>query len=250
MLTPHGGSKAMKWLSKPKVKLALYVNGLYFLSFYAPLSPPDTPPRFFAHAREKVARRAAPAGQPDYVPLPPPAPPSRAAAYESGGMLHVSLSKDLTLVKRPGRTLLLSPFFSARAYPPDAPDFVRLKFILYADKETCPTHCPLTITADGVTMLPLTAADDPRFNVWRRESLPRSSSKLEDGRVVETVAAESFTAEMSYETFLDMISAKRVIVRLGPDKVELTADQIEALRDMHRRLPQPPPPPSNASKSN
>ena len=39
-----------------------------------------------------------------------------------------------------------------------------------------------------------------------------------------------------------MISAKRVVVRLGPDRVELTADQIEALRDMHRCLPQPPAP--------
>jgi hypothetical protein len=242
----------MSWLSNPKVKLALYVNGLYFLSFYMPPSPHKDRPHFFAQAREQAARRPAPAGLPDYVPLPPPSAPSRATAYESGGLLHVSLSKDLTLVKRRGRTLLLSPSFSARSYPPNEPDFVRLNFIVYADKETCPGDCPLTITADGATLWPFTEAPDPRFNTYtlRRESVPHSSSRLEDGGVVETLAAESFTAEMFYETFLDMISAKRIIVRLGPDRVELTADQIEALRDMHRRLPQPPPSSTPAGISN
>ena len=233
----------MHWLSKPKVKLALFVNALYLLTFFTPPSPPNTRRHLLAHTRRPPAVRHSPVGLPEYVPLPPPSAPSRAAAYESGGMLHVSLSKDLTLVKRPGRELRLSPFFSAPAYPPNEPEFVRLSFILYTDKETCPGDCPLTITADGATMWPLTEAADPRFNThgWRRERVPHTSSKLPDGSVVETLATESFHTEMSYETFLDMLSAKRVIIKLGPDRVELTADQIEALRDMHRRLPQPPP---------
>lgn len=242
----------MGWFSNPKVKLALFVNGLYLLSFYAPLSPRDARPHFFAQAREKVAvRPAPPARLPDYAPLPPPSAPSRATAYESGGMRYVSLTKDLTLVKRPGRTLLLSPSFSARTYPSDGPNFIRLSFIVYADKETCPDDCPLIITADGATLWPSTEAPDPRFDTqsWKRDKIPHSSSKMEDGSVVETVAAEYFSAEMLYETFLDMVSAKRVIIRLGPDRVELTADQIEALRDMHRRLPQPPPPPTAVSGS-
>lgn len=244
----------MKWLSHPKVKLALYVNGLYFLSFFAPPSPHHARPHFLDQARASLADRpphASPARPPEYVPLPPPSAPSRATAFESGGMLHVSLSQDLMLVKRPGRTLLLSPSFNARTYPPGEPDFARLSFVVYADKETCPDDCPLFITADGATLWPFTGAHDPRFNTytWKRERVPHSSSKLPDGSVVETLAAESFTAEMFYETFLDMLSAKRVIIRLGPDKVELTVDQIEALRDMHRRLPQPPPPPTGLSGS-
>lgn len=242
----------MSWFSNPKVKLALYVNGLYFLSFYMPPSPHQERPHFFGQAREQVARRPAPAALPEYVPLPPPSAPSRASASESGGVLHVSLSKDLTLVKRPGRALLLSPSFSARSYPPNEPQSVHLNFIVYADKEPCPGNCPLTIIADGTTLWPLTEAPDPRFNTYtlKRESVPRTSSRLEDGSVVETLAAESFTAEMFYETFLDMISAKRIVVRLGPDRVELTADQIEALRDMHRRLPQTPPPSTPSGISN
>jgi hypothetical protein len=239
----------MHWLSNPKVKLALLVNGLYFLSFYTPSSPHNARPHFFAQAREEVSRRRAPVGLPDYVPLPPPSAPGRAAAYESGGMLHVSLSKDLTLVKRPGRTLLLSPSFSAPAYPPGEPEFVRFNFILYSDEETCPADCPLTITADGETLWTIAKAEDPRFNTygWRRERVPHSSSKLQDGRVVETLAAESFDAVLFYETFIDMLSAKRVIIGLGPDRVELTADQIEALREMHRRLPQPSAPKASGS---
>jgi hypothetical protein len=240
----------MRWLSNPKVKLALFVNGLYFLSFYAPPSPYDARPYLLKKPRASLAERpshAPPAGVPEYVPLPPPSAPSRAAAYESGGMLHVSLSKDLTLVKRPGRTLLLSPFFSVRTYPPEEPGFVRLNFIIYTGKETsCPGGCPLTITADGETLWALAESPAPPSNTsgWSRKRFPPSSGTLGDGRVLETMAAESLAAEMPYNLFLDMLSAKSVIIKLGPDRVELTADQIEALRDMHRRIPQPGPPPT------
>lgn len=237
------------WLSNPKVKLALCVNGLYLLSLYAPSSPHKDRPHLLAHARQSQAERVAsrdyavPAGQPEYVPLPPPSGPSRATAYQSGGLLHVSLSKDLTLVQRPDRTLLLSPSFSASTYPSEEPGSVRLNFIVYSDKETCPADCPLTIKADGVSVWPdyTRAGTLSHSPGWQRERVPRSTTKLTDGQVVETMAAESLSVNISYEQFLDTISAQRVIVGLGPDRVELTADQIEALRDMHRRLPEPPP---------
>jgi hypothetical protein len=229
----------MKWLSSPKVRLALIVNGLYFISLFTP-TPRHGRPHLFAHARVARTERAAPYSQPTHVPLAPPNAVSRATAYESGGMLHVSLSKDLRLVQRPGRQVLLSPSFSARTYPPEEPSFVLLNFIIYADKESCAGDCPLTITADGGTVwTSYSHGDSPG---WQRERVPHSSTKLEDGRVVETVAAEALSTKMSYEEFIDMISAKRVIVRLGPDWAELTHDQIEALRDMHRRLPQSPAP--------
>lgn len=237
----------MSWLSSPKVRLALIVNGLYFISLFTPASH-HSRPHLFAHAREMRAEREATSAQPEYapppgyIPLPPTSAPSHATAYQSGGQLHVSLSKDLTLVKRPGRTLLLSPSFNAPLNPSGEPDAVRLNFIIYSDKEACPGDCPLTINADGSTVW--TSYSHGNSPGWQRERerVPHTSEKLADGQVVETMGGESLSTMMSYKEFIDMISAKRVIIRLGPDWVELTADQIEALRDMHRRLPQPPPP--------
>ncbi|HEX8188718.1 MAG TPA: hypothetical protein VF586_10220 [Pyrinomonadaceae bacterium] len=228
----------MHWLASPKVRLALIVNGLYFISLFTTPSPHRTRPHFFAQAREQVqVQRAAGAMQPVYVPLPPPTAPSRASAFDAGGMLHVSLNNDLTLVKKPGRTVLLSPSFSA-SKAAAGPETVLLNFIIYSDKVACPDDCPLTINADGVTVW-----TSYSFGAtWQRERVPGSSSALADGRVVETLAAESWSTNVKYDNFIDIISARRVIIRLGSDWVELTADQIEALRDMHRCLPQPPPP--------
>jgi hypothetical protein len=234
----------MSWLSSPKVRLALIVNGLYFISLFTPTTP-HTRPRLFAHTRgsHPVRRQVPP--RPEHIPIAPPSAPSSASAYVSGGMLHLSLNNDLTLVRRPGYTLLLSPSFSAPTYPPAEPEAARLNFLRYSNSNSgpCPGDCPLTIKADGGILWPRPSAGDSGGDSysWKRESVPHSSIKMEDGSVVETLAAESFTAEVPYDTFLDIISARRVSVRLGPDWVELTADQIEALRDMHRRLPQPPP---------
>lgn len=245
----------MSWFSSPKVRLALIVNGLYFISILTPTTP-YTRPRLFAHARESRAERAVrrayavpPAPQPDYVSLPPLAAPSHASVFESGSLLQVSLNNDLTLVKRPGRKLLLSPSFSVRKHPPEEqnfeePDYVLLNFLIYADGETCPSDCPLTIAADDKVVWPNYArVGTPAYlSSLERERIPYSSTEFAGGQVIETLAAESLSLRISYEQFLDTISARRVIVKLGPDRVELTADQIEALRDMHRQLPQPPPP--------
>jgi len=237
----------MSWLSSPKVRLALIVNGLYFISLFTPAARHGRPD-FFARARAKQAVRLVPAARPGHVRLPPPRAPSRASAFESGGLLHVSLTKDLTLVRRTGRMLLLSPSFSIRTHPREEenfeePDSVLLNFIIYADGETCPSDCPLTIAADDKVVWPDYArAGTPAYSPgWERECVPYSSAKSADGQVVETLAAESLSMRISYEQFLDTIRARRVVVKLGPDRVELTADQLEALRDMHRRLPPPPP---------
>ena len=229
----------MSWLSSPKVRLALIVNGLYFISLFTPAARHGRP-HLFARARATPAAREVSTVQPDPALFPPPAAPSRASAFESGGLLHVSLNKDMTLVQRPGRTVLLSSSFIAPTNPSAEPDSVVLNFIVYSDKETCPDACPLTINADGVTVWTSYAHGDSPG--WRRERVPYSSTKHADGQVIETMAAESLSTRMSYKAFLDMISARHVVVRLGPDWVELAAYQTEALRDMHRLLPQPPPP--------
>lgn len=211
----------MLWLSSPKVRLALIVNGLYFFSIFTP-TPPHTRPRFFAHARESRGG-------------------DRASASESGRLLHISPNNDLILVERPGRKLLLSPWFNASRLQPTEPKSIHLDFILFttSSEASCPDNCPLTIKADDEVLWPKRSAIDSGDHSysWKRGSVPPSSSRLEDGSLVETMAAESFSAEVPYDTFLDIISARRVVVRLGPDWVELTNDQIEVLRDMHRRLP-------------
>src|SRR5215207_5934858 len=223
MLAPLGGFKPMSWFSSPKVRLALIVNGLYFMSLFTTPWSHHKRPGFFERARAtRDARsvRAVPVAQPDYVPLPPPSAPSRAAAYESGGGLHVSLTKDLTLVRRAGRTLLLSPSFSVRTFPRaeenlEEPDSVLLNFIIYADGETCPADCPLTIAADDKVVWPdYTHAGTPAYSPgWQRVRVPYSSAKSADGQVVETMAAESLSIRISYEQFLDTISARRIIIK-------------------------------------
>ena len=235
----------MSWLSSPKVRLALIVNGLYFISLFTPTAQHGRPD-FFARARATRAERSVPTVQADPAMFPPPSAQSRASASESGGHLHVSLNDDLTLVDRPGHKLVLSPSFNASAYPPAEPKSVLLNFILYtnADALTCPGSCPLAIKADAEVVWPERSAIDPGGHSysWKRESVPHSSDRLEDGRVVESMAAESFSAEIPYGKFLDIISARRVVVRLGADWVELNTEQLEALRDMHRRLPRQSPP--------
>jgi hypothetical protein len=227
----------MSWLSSPKVRLGLIVNGLYFISLFTPASQHGRP-RLFAHAPERHGDYAV---QPDYPALPPPTSQSRASAFNSGGLLQVSLKKDLTLMERGGRKLILSPSFNALTRPSVEPNSVLFNFIIYSDKETCAGDCPLTINADGVTVWTSYAhGDSPGWQM--RSSVPASSAKLEDGRVIKTMGAESLSTTIPYKDFVDIISATRVVVRLGPDWVELTADQIEALRDMHRHL-QPPHPP-------
>jgi hypothetical protein len=90
----------MYWISNPKVRLGLIVNGLYFISLFTP-TPQHGRPHLFAHTSERHGDYAVTV-QPD-VTLQPPSASSPASAYESGGLLHVSLTRDMTLVKRPDR---------------------------------------------------------------------------------------------------------------------------------------------------
>jgi hypothetical protein len=223
----------MNWLSSPKVRLALIVNGLYFISLLTPPAAP-TRSRLFPRGRGDYAARAASTKAPVFVPLAPPSAPSKAttAVSKEFDQLDVYLTNDLTLVAKPGHRLLLSPTFTTRASRPEPPDSVLLRFISYSDERTLSNTTPLTITADGEEML------DESSHLWYGgDAVPAGSGS----QVVEGVGVE-----LPYEVFIRIISARQVIVRLGPDGVELTADQVEALRDMPRRLPrqledQPPP---------
>ena len=202
--------------------MALIVNGLYFISLFTP-APPHTRPRLFSRAYDN---RAASKRAPAVATLAPPSPPSRATTYvaKQFDQLDVYLTNDLTLVSGPGHRLMLSPTFTTRASKPEPPDSVLLRFISYSDERTLSKTTPLVISADGEEMI------DERSHLWYGGD---SDARADGGPVIEGVGVE-----LPYEIFVEMSYAKEVIVQLGPDRVRLTAVQLDALRDMHRRLPQ------------
>lgn len=225
----------MSWLANPKVRLALIVNGLYFISFFIPTTP-HTRPRFFAREYDGSYESPKLRRAPVYATLPPPSGPSKAATWVSGEgnkQLDVYLTNDLTLVRKPGYRLMLSPTFTTNASVPEAPDTVLLRFVIYADKERLSGTRWLSITADDQQIWPEDLDNRDSDSVW----LQSSANEAESGGTVGTAAIA-----LPYESFVETISARQVIIQFGIDRVELTAEQIEALRDMHRRLPQPPPP--------
>ncbi len=225
----------MHWLRSPKVRLGLIVNALYFVSLFTPAQP-HRRPRFYERLAERRTESAAAAHTlPAYAPLPPPAGPSKAETNYSSGQLNIYLSNDLTLVKRPGHTLLLSPLMTARPGEPVAPNSILLRFVSFSSAVYYDDDTPMVITADGTEM-------------WRYGSTGEVDDMPSHARVPHSVTYdggsvnETIGHELPYDVFVEIISARRVIVELGPDRVELTADQIEALRDMHRKLPLPSPP--------
>ncbi|HEX8355491.1 MAG TPA: hypothetical protein VF611_21465, partial [Pyrinomonadaceae bacterium] len=172
---------------------------------------------------------------PVYAPLPPSTGPSKATTYQGRGsnQIEVYLTNDLTLVRRPGHTLLLSPTFTADADGGGPPDSILLRFVSFSHEQVFSDHSALAITADGEIRWPnLTLYSHPTPSDTRAR---HSATTGEDGQVVETVGET-----LPYEEFVRIVSARNVTVMLGPDVVELTAEQVEALRDMHRKLPPSP----------
>ena len=224
----------MNWFFRPKVQLGLFVN-LVFVIFTLFSSADGGRPRVRVHP-DAPAPVAVP-----YAPPPPPAAPSRAYVVESGGRVNVLLTDDLTLVKKPGRTLVLSPSFAASTSPTGPPPAVTLRFIIFSDEDACTGACMFVINADGAHVWE-SAARGTFSTGWTRAKIPATSTTLGDGQVARTLAAETLTTQIPYDTFFDIINAKRVVLSLGPDKAELTRDQIEALRDMHRKVAPPSEP--------
>jgi hypothetical protein len=130
--------------------------------------------------------------------------------------------------------LLLSPTFIMQGHSTEPPRTVLLRFFSFSDAQFFTDESPLIITADDVTAWPDTALFDG-YPTPTGARVLHSATTDENSHVAET-----FGIEIPFETFVEIISAKRVIISLGPDRVELTAEQIEALRDMYRRIPQPP----------
>lgn len=220
----------MEWLFKPRVQVGLLVN-LAFVIFTLVSSHVGAPTPVRWHPTFIDDSSAA-----SYAPLPPPSAPSRAVTSESGGRLNVSLDNGLTLVRRPGYTLIFSPYMDAPNPPAEPPPLVTMRFITFSEDEDedCPGACMLVINADGKRVLE-SATTGTFSSGWKRDKISPVSATVR-GQEVTTRPAETLTAQIPYDMFLEIISAKRVVMSLGPDKVELTHDQINALRDMHRRV--------------
>lgn len=225
----------MSLLSNPKVRLGLIVNGLYFISLFTPATP-HTRPRLFRHAHENEEAGAA-SKLPPLPPMPaPPSAPSKAttSVAKDFDQLDVYLTNDLTLVDRPGHRLLLSPTFTTTASKPEPPDSVLLRFISSSDERMFSDYTPFNLTADGEAKL------DERTHFWYGGDV----ALVGHGRPV----VEGVGVELPYDVFVEIGNARQVIVQLGPDRVQLSTQQIEALRDMHRRVSHPDDPPPSAAK--
>lgn len=224
----------MEWFYNSKVQFALWVN-LFFVLYT--LMAPVSPDRRGVYATSLYGTSACPF---PFAPLPPPAAPPKSAVVDlGGGRANVLLTKDLTLVNKPGRTLVFSPSFGVSTLHPEPPDAVTLRFMIFTEKEACPGSCMLVVNADG-THVWESPANGTFSTGWTREKAPSTTMTLPDGQVAVTLAAETLTTQIPYTTFIDIISSNRVVLSLGPDKVELTPDQMDALRDMHRRVAPPP----------
>src|SRR5205085_10106077 len=111
----------MEWFFKPKVMLGLLVNYIFIMLtlFYPTFERTHPVPQYASIQPDPVLV--------PYAPLPPPAAPSTVTVEDSGGQVNVSLSNELTLVKKPGRTLVFSPSVNARTRPAQPPHAVNLR---------------------------------------------------------------------------------------------------------------------------
>ena len=228
----------MHWLSNPKVRLALIVNGLYFISLLTPTQP-QAPSRLFARTFEHSAPLATETKSKLVFPrLPAPSGPSKAATWvnKPHDQLDVYLANDLTLMQRPGYRLQLSPNFTTKASNPEAPLTVLMRFVSYSDRPANLRASRVLITADGVALWD-EGASPGYFG-------PQASTEDKVERGGEVV--ESRGISLPYGIFFQLINSRQVVFKVGSDIFQLTPAEIEALRDMHRCLPQspdsPPPP--------
>lgn len=225
----------MEWFYKPKVQFGIWVNLVFVLFTLASPAPRVRHPDYGDDYS------VSPAASPAAVPYaPPPAPPNKVSVVDAGGRINVFLNSDLTLVRKPGHTLVFAPTITFDTSYPDAPPAkVVLRFTIFSqEKEACPGSCLLVVNADGERVVE-SAAGGASAPEWTHEKVPASTMRLPSGEVAETLASETLSTQISYQKFIDIISARRVVMSLGADRVELTGDQMESLRELYHRLAPP-----------
>lgn len=220
----------MNWLSNSKVRLGLIVNGLYFLSLALPSATPSGVPnaRGLNGRAAASARLRAAATAPDYPTLLAQAGPQKAATHywKDSDQLDIYLSRELTLVRRRGHTLLLSPTFTARILNSQPPRSVLLYFTAFSHEQTYDRNSPFVIKADGTELW--------RYG-WRApgDETPSGMKALHSAALDGSgMVAETLGHEIPFDIFVWMVGAQRVTLQLGPDLVELTPEQRDALHDM------------------
>ncbi|MET0626646.1 MAG: hypothetical protein ABW250_27180 [Pyrinomonadaceae bacterium] len=226
------------WLYSSKVRLGLLVNGLYLLSLALP-SHSQVGGRPYAYTyREWTENRTSPPPPTAYPPLPAARGESKAETnyVQSADQLDVYLKRDLMLVDVSGHTLLLSPTFSTSGRRAETPRTALLRFVSFSSTQVFDNNSPMVITADG-TELWRYGTDSGADATPSGAKVLHSVTRDEEGRVVETIGHE-----VPYEVFYNMLVAEHVDITLGRDSVELNTAQVEALRDMHRRIDNYPPP--------
>lgn len=227
----------MEWLFKPKVQLGLFVNFIFVM--FTLVTSTATGGRAYEYRRIPgyVPPPPATVTLPN-IPLPPSKGPSKAVSYldKGTGEFNVYLDNDMSLIRRSGFVLLLSPTCTVRSGSDEQPRSVLLRFVAYSGAQYFAYDDSLTITADDVQIWPaLRPSGGQVWQSWNDEPVPRSVMFGGDGHVVETVGKE-----IPYAVFVKLVTAKRVNFQLGPEATDLTDKQLNALRDMYRLLSQPP----------
>jgi hypothetical protein len=219
-----------RWLSSSKVRLGLVINGLYLLSLLVP-SPRSTAV-LYARTYERPPARLRAVEPPEYAPLPQQTQPLKAEAHywKQTDQLDVYLTRELLLVRERGHTLLLSPTFTTRALVPERPRNVLMYFSAFSHEQFYDRNSSFVITADGEELWRYGWRAPGDETPWNMKAL-HSAALDGSGQVVETLGHE-----IPYDLFVRIVGARRVAIELGPERIELTPEQLGAMRDMHSRL--------------
>jgi len=218
----------MEWLFRPKVQLGLFVNFVFVMfTLVSSLAGAATCDMgvFADERRGYAAELSAPTPTPAdnskfrYVQLPPRVGPPQAASYrnQQTGELSVYTTKELTLVKKDGRTLKLWPLFYSSGPSIVPPRKVLLRFTSTAPSRVYANECDLEVKADGA-------------NFWAVSSVSLDRAPKGGGQGV----VESMGQDITYPVFLKLITSKRPTLKVGDEEIVLTDEQLSALRDMQR----------------
>src|SRR2546423_1328255 len=139
----------MSWFFKPKVQLGLWVN-FVFVVFTIVSSTFGEHTHGYGRPYVSTLDPSAAHKPLPYVSLPPPSGPTKATSYSASdfGETDVYLENDLTLIRRPGHTLLLSPTCAVHSKG-ETPYSVLLRFVSFSDARYFAYDSSLVITADG-----------------------------------------------------------------------------------------------------
>jgi hypothetical protein len=113
-------------------------------------------------------------------------------------------------------------------------------FTSYSYEQHYDEGSPFVITADGVEVWRSGWRGPGDETPWNAKA--RHSAKLDENNQV----FETFGPEIPNDLFAKFARARHVTFELGPDTVELTTEQMAALREMSSLLPYTSPPPPGA----